>query len=253
MDAEDVKKYFENAGVVADYARAARMLGLWKSEKEVFSRFLKPSMSVLELGCGAGRVGLGLAREGFSKLTLADVSAPMADAARAVFSGLGIPARIDVADAAELPYPPGSFDACVFAFNGFMQIPGAERRLRAAKGIRRALADGGVFIFTTHDRLAEKNASYWERERLRWNLNSRDPRLDDFGDILYRGAHGGFVFVHSPTGAEVRSLLEEAGFETVFCKKRSLICPESAEVEEFSDDCVFWAAKNPGKRGHFSF
>ncbi len=247
MESRQVKEYFELPEVVSDYAKAAEELGLWNSERIVFNRFLRPDMSILELGCGAGRVSLGLAQAGFSDLTLTDFSGPMVEAARAIFKRRGIKARIEEADATKLRFASESFDACIFAFNGFMQIPSLKNRIAAASEISRVLKRGGIFIFTTHDRSAERNRAYWDRERIQWDKRCQDPRLNDFGDIIYRGDHGN-IFIHSPVVSEVEELMGGSGFEILFLCKRRDISEESEKVEEFSDECLFWVSKKKVQR-----
>ncbi len=242
MEAESVRQYFEKPAVAADYARAAEEVGLWKSEEIVFTHFLNLDMAILELGCGAGRASLGLAELGYKNITASDFSTAMVEAAREIFERRNVNVSAIVADATNLQFANESFDAVIFAFNGFMQIPQAENREQAAREINRVLKDSGFFIFTTHDRSVEKNKDYWDREQKQWSHNCQDPRLDDFGDIVYKGAHGN-IFIHSPITSEIRELLQSNGFEILLCQARSSIAQESESVEDFSDDCLFWVAK----------
>ena len=60
MNPETVKNYFDNPLVVADYASAAENVGLWNSERIVFEKYIPKSSKIIEFGCGAGRISLGL-------------------------------------------------------------------------------------------------------------------------------------------------------------------------------------------------
>ncbi len=244
MEADAVKSYFERAEVVADYARAVDEVGLWKSEEAVICSLVPKDAAVLELGCGAGRIGINLARRGYSNVLSTDFSENMVKIAEAIGARDGLKMSFAVCDATATALPDESFDAAIFGFNGLMQIPKAENRKNAVREIFRVLKSGGIFVFTTHDREVSAHRRYWESEEKQWAHGVQDPRLDDFGDIYYKGEHGN-IFIHSPSKDEVAEMLERAGFETILAKRRSEIAQENASVEEFSDDCIFWAAKKP--------
>ena len=67
-----MKAYFESDGVVDDYAKASVELGLWASEEKIFTRLFAPDDSLLELGCGAGRIAIGLYELGYRNLLATD-------------------------------------------------------------------------------------------------------------------------------------------------------------------------------------
>lgn len=244
MDPLNVKGYFEKAQVVCDYARAVEEVGLWNSEKIVFGQCFSPDMRILELGCGAGRIAHGLCGLGFKNVTATDFSESMIESARAIAAKYEDPTVFEVQDATALPYDDESFDGAIFGFNGLMQIPRRANRRKAVKKIFDILKKGSFFVFTTHDREAARNRDYWEAESKQWLTRSQHPLLDDFGDLWYAGAHGN-IFIHSPVKEEVREDLEAAGFRVDFCRLRSKISEEPEAVLEFSDDCIFWAARKP--------
>ncbi|MBW3664566.1 MAG: class I SAM-dependent methyltransferase [Actinobacteria bacterium] len=69
---------------------------------------------VLDVGCGTGFLGLGLAHGGHARdLHLVDLSPGMLGRARDNAAALGVTATIVQATAADLPYPDASFDAVV--------------------------------------------------------------------------------------------------------------------------------------------
>ncbi len=244
MNPETVRSYFDNPRVVADYAAAAESVGLWNSEKLVFEEFVPRKARIIEFGCGAGRISLGLWELGYRDVTATDFAPNMAEAAKEIFARRGANIPAFTLDASAPGLPGESFDAAIFGFNGLMQIPKSERRRRAICEIFRILRPGGTFVFTTHDRGAERNAGYWRSEKRRWETGSQQPVLDEFGDIFYAGDHGG-IYIHSPEAGEVRGALSGAGFETLLSKPRREISPEPPAVEEFSDDCIFWCARKP--------
>jgi SAM-dependent methyltransferase len=121
------------------------------SETRLFDRFLTASMSVLEVGCGTGRITRELIRRGV-RVSACDVNALAVESLRASLRP-GPQTVIDVADARQLPYNPDSFDAVVFSFNGLDFIYPTADRFRAVAEIARVLRPGGVFIFSSHNPL----------------------------------------------------------------------------------------------------
>ena len=120
------------------------------------ARRLEPrdGMRVLEVAAGTGIVTRRL-RERLPQgatLVATDLNQAMLDLASARLEGLpGIEFR--VADAQELPFPDGSFDAVVCQF-GIMFVPDKDR---AAREAFRVLASGGRFLLNTWDAI-ERNA-----------------------------------------------------------------------------------------------
>ena len=253
MDPLDVRIYFENRKVVDEYADAAVNVGLWNSERIVVEKFVSKDARILELGCGAGRIAMGLEKIGYKSIVSTDFSESMVEKARALYADAGTSGtqsrsvKFEVADACDLSrFAPETFDAAIFGFNGFMQIPSQKRRLAACGEIHRILAPRGIFIFTTHDRRKKENARYWEHEADLWCRNAQNPNLDEFGDIIYRTEHGS-VFIHSPVDEETEETLSQAGFKCLLRKKRSEIASESAACMAFSDECIFWVFEKTEK------
>ncbi len=249
MDDAVNRAFFSHPDTVLAYARAAANVGLWRSERGLCERFVPRDAEILELGAGAGRVSLGLAKLGYARLTVTDFAPPMVEIAEAVFAETpGVPAevraRFAVEDATALSFPAESFDAAIFAFNGLQMIPKRARRERAIREIARVLRPGGVFVFTGHDRTHASRRAHWTAERERWENGARDPALDDFGDYNHATPQGA-MFIHAAEPEEIRSALEAAGFRVLFSELRSRMGDEPPEVREFSDDTRFWVAEKP--------
>lgn len=245
-DAETNRPYFSHPDTVLDYARAAMRVGLWRSESIVLERFVPKSARVLELGAGAARVAVGMARAGWGDLLATDFSEAMVEAAGAVveMTGTGERVRVEVADATVLPYADASFDAVVFAFNGLLMIPGPGRRESAIREVARVLKPGGVFIFSGHDRSVTR-VEHWRDATARWAAGERPPEADRLGDTLYATPQGR-VFIHSAEESELRAELVTAGFAVEFSAMRSELAEESREVLEFSDDTRIRVARRVG-------
>ena len=98
ITSETVRANFNDLQSVVHYTRAAHELGLWASERALIERFFPDKAArLLEAGCGAGRVTIGLWQLGYHALTAFDFAAELVDQARS----LAAERRADpVADAA---------------------------------------------------------------------------------------------------------------------------------------------------------
>ena len=252
---DTVRADYNDPNVVMHYARAAHELGLWASERLMIERWLPDrDAPLLELGCGAGRVTLGLWDLGYRRLTAVDFAEELLDRARSLARlrcAEGI--RFLAADVARLsqchllndnPVQPAGFAGALFLFNGLMQIPGRERRRAALREIHAVCRPGAPFLFTTHDRDDEPpDRPSWTEEAARWARGEQDPRLVEFGDRYFQDEHGGRTFMHLPTRTEVREDLAATGWTPLFDAMRRMLAAESRAVRDFSDDCRFWVAR----------
>ena len=242
MDRETVLKYFQSEGVVNHYAEAAARVGLWVSEEKVFSKLFDPENSILELGCGAGRIAFGLHELGYRHVLATDYARAMIKQARHMAEVLEYRLPFRVADATQLEFEDDAFDGAIFGFNGLMQIPKLAERERALREICRVIRPGAWFVFTTHDRERSRHQQFWAEETVRWASGTQRSELDEFGDRAEQtdlGQH----FMHVPTVEEMVQLLESAGFRIEAHAMRSELANEPQEVRDFADDCRFWVVQ----------
>ena len=244
MNSEAVKEYFESKFALDQYANAAKNVGLWQSEEKVFTRVFERDSSILELGCGAGRIGFGLHELGYKNILATDYSKEMIQRARHLAKLLEYSIPFRVADATRLEFEEGVFDGAIFGFNGLMQIPKKERREQALKEIIRVIRPGSWFVFTTHDREHHQYRDFWLAEEQRWRAGQQSKELDDFGD-RFQMTEFGTYFIHVPTMQEMKTVLTRVGFQIEATVMRSEIALESREVMDFSDECRFWVVKKP--------
>lgn len=250
----DVMANFNAIPSILYYTRAAHFLGLWKSERLLIRKFIpSEDTPILEAGCGAGRVTLGLWKAGYQRIVPFDFAAELVDQARSLAAEVGVESIIfRTADATKVT--PGdlgvaageSFGAALFTFNGLMQIPGRENRRAALRQLHSLCAPKAPLIFTSHDR--EKcgaEASWWRDEADKWAQGRQNPRLLDFGDRQFQDESGD-VFIHIPDRAEILADLEATGWKPHFDAMRSDLSDETHAVTDFSDDCRFWVALRGG-------
>jgi len=244
VDTDFIRKSFTTEKTVSDYTRAAEEIGLWKSEKMMIEKYFNPESRILDIGCGAGRTTIGFYKLGYHLVEGLDLSEAMIVQARRISKKLNYNLTFRVGDAAGLDYDDETFNTVLFSFNGIMQIPGRENRIKALKEIKRILKAKGYFLFTTHDRDNKEYISFWKEEKRRWVLHIQDKRLHEFGDRVIEMKERD-TFLHFPTREEVLSSLKEAGLVLIEARLRSELCEESEEVKKFSTDCLFWLVEKP--------
>jgi SAM-dependent methyltransferase len=106
---------------------------------------LPTSARILEIGAGGGFLAAELHRRGFHHLTLTDLTATSLDALR----GNAPSALLAGADAANLPFRDGVFDAVVSS-DVIEHIPEVEQHIAE---VSRVLAPGGSYYLKTPNRL----------------------------------------------------------------------------------------------------
>jgi SAM-dependent methyltransferase len=254
ISSETVRADFNDPVAVVHYTRAAHFLGLWKSERLLIEQFFTDKKArLLEAGCGAGRVTLGLWDLGYHHLTAFDFAEELVGQAlnlageRSAGSITFLHAdatRLDDCPALRGAVAPGkNFDGALFMFNGLMQIPVRERRREALRQINRLCAPDAPLLFTTHDRNSTATEQIlWRLESARWAEGKQDPRLVDFGDRYFEDG-AGRTFMHLPDRDEIIDDLTTTGWLPVFDAMRSKIARESRAVVDFSDECRFWVAR----------
>lgn len=231
--------YFSRSAVLEHYLKATASIGLWASEEQLIERTFQKTDTLLEIGCGTGRIALGMHEIGFANVIGIDLSRPMVKEARRAALQLDYGVSFQVADACALPFEDELFEGAIFGFNGLMQIPGRDRRWMALSEAKRVVAEGGQFIFTTHDRSTRSFRDFWEAEAKRWESGEQDERLVEFGDRLISSDEGEF-FIHVPSFEEIREDLAATGWTEVFTALRQDIAIESEAVRTFADECRFW-------------
>jgi SAM-dependent methyltransferase len=250
ITSDTVRADFNDPVAVVHYTRAAHKLGLWESERICIERFFPDKNArLLEGGCGAGRVTLGLWKLGYRRIAAFDFADELVGQARDLVARRGAAGiAIHHADATRLGEHPafapteGAFDGALFMFNGLMQIPGRKNRLAALANLRALCRPGAPLLITTHDRDATVfERALWIPEAERWAKGEQDPRLVEYGDRYFEDQNGR-TFMHLPNRAEILADLAATGWEHRYDALRREIARESRAVRDFSDECRFWHA-----------
>jgi len=244
MDVERVRGYFNEPATVQHYAKAVANVGLWESEKLLFNKYFSKKENLLDLGCGAGRVTIGLWEEGYASVLGADLADSMVEEAREIADCLGCPFAFQREDATALSFADESFGGVIFAFNGLMQIPGRDTRRTALQQIYRVLRPGGVLIFSTLDREGRLYSKVFEQKEDPEHDLKQNDNLLDYGDRHFETEHG-TTFMHVPTRQEVLEDLKVVALELLEDAMRSELAFESSAVLGFSEDCRLWVVRKP--------
>lgn len=137
------RAHYERADVRREYRADG---GLDAAESALVEHFVPVGSSVLDLGCGNGRVALALAGRGYRVEGL-DISPSMIDDARAAATAQGIDARFRVGDAVALPQGESELDAVVFARDGIDDLT-RDGKKACLLELARVLRPGGVALLS---------------------------------------------------------------------------------------------------------
>jgi 2-polyprenyl-3-methyl-5-hydroxy-6-metoxy-1,4-benzoquinol methylase len=171
---------------------------------------LSNNSQILDVGCGAGRHSLELARRGFQTVGI-DISSGLIDVAKAIARKENLDANFYIHDARGLEFSQ-EFDAAICLCEGAFGLAGDEAGHRAIlKNVYRALCPGGVFVLTAINALsgirnakAETFDSYTLTATLTETIYSPDGQSKEVT-----------MYVTAFTYRELKWLLQDAGFEVI--------------------------------------
>jgi len=143
------REFYETAGAVDHYERN---VSLTDGERKILDRYAGTirRADLLDVGVGPGRTVPHL-RARAARYTGIDFSQPMIDRCRERFPDVPL-FCCDVRDLSR--FDDGSFDVVCVLFNGLCDLSAGDR-LRALAEIRRVLRDGGLFLFSSHNRAGD--------------------------------------------------------------------------------------------------
>jgi SAM-dependent methyltransferase len=187
---------------------------------------------VLELGCGAARWSIELAKRGARPVGL-DNSSRQLEHARKLLDEAGLDFPLVHASAEDIPLPDGSFDV-VFSDHGALSwadpcvvVPEVARVLRSG-GILAFNVASPLFI-TCYNRAADGvdeglHCSYFDMRKV----------PEEGGAVTYRLADGEWIRLLRANGFEVEALIE--------------LCPPEGATTTYVDYVPYdWARKWPGE------
>jgi ubiquinone/menaquinone biosynthesis C-methylase UbiE len=172
------------------------------AERALVEKYLAPGSSILEVGTGAGRAALELARLGYH-VTAMDISPAMIELARESAARLGLDVRFDVGDAVALEYADDAFDASAFLCNGIGHLARPDMA-RCLAELRRVTRPGGAILVSYRTPYA------LNRLLPGLLLRAATRRGERRDDASVEGA-----YVHWPSRRTLERLMRQAGIQLV--------------------------------------
>lgn len=117
-----------------------------QERKAVERYFTESNASVLDVGCGSGRVSKLLHERGFDVVGI-DVSESLVEQARSLFPEI----EFRVEDVRDVSADAGSFDYVVFSHFGLDYVLPKSAREEALRELYRLLTPGGILVFSSHN------------------------------------------------------------------------------------------------------
>jgi len=129
------------------YTERVRNPTLFPQEEKIVERYFADAEgSVLDVGCGVGRVSSLLAERGFD-VTGIDVSEPLVEKARSLFPDV----EFRVGDVRDTDFESASFDYAVFSYYGLDYLLPKAERVAALRELYRVLKPSGIVAFSSHN------------------------------------------------------------------------------------------------------
>ncbi len=192
--------YVSSRRVADEYDAALAGTPLLAVDLAFAERHFPAPGTVIDLGCGTGRLLMRLAPRGFDGLGV-DLSAAMLDVLREKAAAAHLPITTLKANLVELDGVPAAsrdYAACLFSTLGM--IRGRDNRAAFLNHVHRILKPGGVFVVHAHN----------VRFKLGFGLGRRGGAAGDRTMPQHRG--GADLTLHHYTRRELLDELTAAGF-----------------------------------------
>jgi SAM-dependent methyltransferase len=213
--------YLHDSAIAQTYDASLADSILYQADQRFAERYFDRPGSLIDLGCGTGRLLVPFAERGFWVLGV-DLSEEMLrQASKRANQAVGIHLlKANLVDLAGVRDQSFDYAACLFSTLGM--IGGKQHRRRVVEHVHRILRPGGRFVLHVHNRWF----NFWNPEGRRWlarNLLESMLGLADGGDRLmpvHQGIAG--LSLHLFTRREARRLLLDAGFKLLEIQPLSL-------------------------------
>jgi len=138
---------FTNDDAIELYRKRISDPELFPQEQKAIERyFTDTNTSVLDIGCGVGRVSYLLHERGFD-VTGIDISEPLVEEARSLFPEIDF----HIVDIRDTNFNSEAFDYATFSWFGLDYVLPKAKRIEVLREIQRVLKPSGILIFSSHN------------------------------------------------------------------------------------------------------
>lgn len=153
--ADEILNHYNSPDIAARYGRQEHIT---PCERLIFDAYIKPGMSILDVGVGGGRTSEYLARSAARYVGI-DYAPEMIQICRKKYPKweyyLSVATDLSI-------FSDGSFDTVVMCFNVLDDVIPSENRWQCLKECYRVLRRGGYLIFSSHNPRAVFVRPKWE-------------------------------------------------------------------------------------------
>jgi len=208
-------EYSQAEHIAFDYDDAFAAHDLFEFDEAVLARHFQQPGTLVDLGCGTGRILIPFAQRGFRTIGV-DLSPHMLEVVREKAELAGVAVDRVRGNLVELDFlADGCADYCICMFSTLGMIRGSAHRRCVVEHARRILRPGGLFALHVHNRwynLFNPQGRAWLlRNACGWLLGQPQEPGDKFYD--YRGIPQ--MFMHVFTRRELTRLLAGAGLRII--------------------------------------
>jgi len=204
-------EYAHDPSIARDDADHLAGSALIELDARLVETWLPQPGTLVDLGCGPGRIAVPLARRGFQVLGV-DLSPESLRCTQAAAGRAGVSVSLIRANLCDLACcPDAEFDNALLLFGTLGMVEGVENRRAVLSETARILKPGGRLIMHAHNvwshafHAAGRRWLLHDRWKALWgSATAGDTRRD------YRGIPG--MYHHAFTLRELRALLRESGF-----------------------------------------
>lgn len=234
---------YNKKSIIDIYTTLSRSWGLWTSEKDIITKYSNLCDSIIDIGCGTGRVAIGLALIGYDHITALDISDLMITRAIEESKRMNLDNYINHIIADISNYEENEkYDLAIFSYNGIHCIKGDIQRKNAIKNIAKLLKKNGTFIFTTHQCIDDTSSKYYDFWEKRKNeFRAVNETMNDYKDLLIEDC-GEEIYNHFFEYKDIYNLLvSDFTIEKTFL--RDYEYKEHTKITSVSNNCLFWICK----------
>lgn len=203
--------------------RNAIQEGLEEWEQYFLEKYMGKKGEVLNIGCGAGRESIALARRGFD-VTGIDISENMIKSAKELSKSHNLNIEFDVCSATDIDrYKDSNFDYIIFTRALYSYIPRKNLRIEVLRKAKKLLSNSGLIVISGYivkrKWYQKENISNFIRRNIIskiYNLRHGIEKGDFMVDRVSPAQSKGVCFCHFFLSKdEIRNEIKEAGLKVI--------------------------------------